>query len=535
MKTRMKLVALAVMSATAAFAHGEGLEDKVKFNGFISVGLSKTEEPTVYNRVFDDKNWSHTQQSRMGLQMLYKMDEETSVTAQLVARAAEDFRPQMEWGYLTRKLTDNTMVRFGRMRTPFYVYSESLEVGIAYPWTRPPEDVYNVPISGYTGATLQQNFEFGEFGDWTGNVALWGGNGQQQRNFLLDATIEFRNAIGVNGTLSYGDYSIRAGYAGTDFTMDFERSATLYQNFNTALKAVMPAGDSARIDQRLHGEFGGVGFQYDNGSFFFLSEVTDLRYDNGVFDGRFGTYASTGYRFGKLTPYFTIGKYQTTSHSSDKRKQRVAAALRAKQTALNTQFTTSLPNVGLIAAVQSLADNYRQTGDSSQSSIDAQTQLETALKGALTTSALDPIAPSPSLQAVADSLNCEATCQSLIASSSSLSTEVKNYIASNGTTIEGNLDPNILDSVAVNLKSSSANLDTALRYFGNYPEQISYTVGFRYDITPRVAFKAQTTFVDEMNGSTGLFDPSLGDANRTKSLIADGKGRLYSLSIDAVF
>lgn len=524
MKTRIKLVALAVMSATAAFAHGEGLEDKIKFNGFISVGVSRTEEPSTYNRVFDDKNWSSTQQTRMGLQMLYKIDDETSATAQLVARAAEDYRAQMEWAYLTRKLTDNTMVRFGRMRTPFYLYSESLEVGIAYPWTRPPEDVYNVPISGYTGAMLQHNFEFGEMGDWTGNVALWGGNGSQQRNFLLDATIEFRNAIGINGSLNYGNYSLRAGYAGTDFTMDFDRSAQLYKDFNAAVKAVLPEGDSARLDQTLHGEFGGVGFQYDNGDLFFITEVTDLRYTRGVFDGRFGAYASAGYRFGKFTPYFTVGKYQSTAHSSDKRKQRVASALRAKQTALNTQFTSSLPNVGLIAAVESLADTYRQNGDDPQTSIDSQTQLETALKGALTTSALDPIAPNASLLTVADSLNCEATCQSLIASSSSLSQEVKNYIASNGTTIEGNLDPNILDSVAVSLKSTSASLDKALNYFGNYPEQISYTLGFRYDITNRVSFKAQATQVDQMRGTSGLFTDNIGD-----------KGRLYSLSVDAVF
>lgn len=521
MKKRIKLVALAVMSATAAFAHGEGLEDKIRFNGFISVGVSRTEEPSVYNRVFDTKNWSVTQQSRMGLQMLYKIDDETSVTAQLVSRAAEDYRTQLEWAYLTRKLTDSTTVRFGRMRTPFYLYSESLEVGFAYPWTRPPEDVYNVPTSGFTGADIRQSFELG---DWTGSVGAFTGASQQQRNFLLDATVDFRNIVGVNANAAYGDFSFRAGYAGADFELQYDKSAVLYQNFNAAVKAVLPAGDPARLDQTLHGEFGGVGFQYDNGSMFFMTEVTDLKYTRGVFDGRFGAYASAGYRFGKFTPYFTVGKYQSTAGSSDNRKKRVAAALRAKQTALNTQFTTSLPNVGLIAAVESLADNYRQTGDSSQSSIDAQTQLETALKGALTTSALDPIAPSPSLQAVADSLNCEATCQSLIASSSSLSTEVKNYIASNGNTIAGNLDPNILDSVAVNLKSSSATLNTALNYFGNYPEQMSYSLGFRYDITNRVSFKAQATQVDQLNGSSGLFADNIGD-----------KGRLYSLVIDAVF
>lgn len=49
----------------------------------------------------------------------------------------------------------------GRLRIPFFYYSEFLEVGYAYNWVRLPSDIYNISFSSFDGIDFTQRFSIG--------------------------------------------------------------------------------------------------------------------------------------------------------------------------------------------------------------------------------------------------------------------------------------------------------------------------------------------------------------------------------------
>ena len=68
------------------------------------------------------------------------------------ANSNDEFEPDLEWGYVTANITDNSKVQAGRLRSTVFMLSESQDIGYTYPWVRPPLEVYSqVPISNYDG------------------------------------------------------------------------------------------------------------------------------------------------------------------------------------------------------------------------------------------------------------------------------------------------------------------------------------------------------------------------------------------------
>ncbi|WP_214279268.1 hypothetical protein, partial [Escherichia coli] len=55
---------------------------------------------------------------------------------------------------------------------PLYYYSDFLYIGTAYPWVRPPADVYGWPIYAYDGMNAAYT---GQWGGITVDANLWAG------------------------------------------------------------------------------------------------------------------------------------------------------------------------------------------------------------------------------------------------------------------------------------------------------------------------------------------------------------------------
>ena len=49
----------------------------------------------------------------------------------------------LEWLYLTYTPTTNLQIKIGKLRTPFFTMSDFSDVGFAYPWINPPQQVYD--------------------------------------------------------------------------------------------------------------------------------------------------------------------------------------------------------------------------------------------------------------------------------------------------------------------------------------------------------------------------------------------------------
>ncbi|WP_417502189.1 hypothetical protein [Marinobacter sp.] len=274
--------------------------DRVRFNGFFSTGVARASNDAGYTGITEKTNVADL--SLLALQGTFDVTEKSQAVLQLVGRGADDWEPQVEWAYLSHRPTNNLQLRAGKMRIPFFMYSDSLEVGYAQPWARPPQSVYGpIAITSYVGADASYNFNF-DNSSLTANVFTGFTDEDGTTGEVL-----LRNIGGVNLTWTDYVWTVRAVAATAEASIDATR-----------LKALVPPTitvDSVLADGE-RGNFYGMGASYDDGSWQIISEVTRVEVD-GKFADTDSAYLSIGHRFGSWMPY--IGAGWTESMDDDER------------------------------------------------------------------------------------------------------------------------------------------------------------------------------------------------------------------------
>jgi hypothetical protein len=118
------------------------------WSGFGTIGVGRIFKEDGYLLDYDEQ-WSSETDSVLGLQLDVVSSSGLSLTAQAVAAGynAEDpehhYQPEMELLFGAWQVSDYLRLRGGLLRTPFFLYSDSIDTGYAYPWARPPIDVYS--------------------------------------------------------------------------------------------------------------------------------------------------------------------------------------------------------------------------------------------------------------------------------------------------------------------------------------------------------------------------------------------------------
>ena len=130
---RILAVLLIALTTGTAWA-----DDAWRLSGFASLGAGKIQDDELSYLGYDDE-WSYKGDSVLGLQLSGDIAERLSFNIQALARGVnfegDEFKPELEWMFLRYQLNSNWRLRAGRMRTPHYLYSETLDVGYSYVWT----------------------------------------------------------------------------------------------------------------------------------------------------------------------------------------------------------------------------------------------------------------------------------------------------------------------------------------------------------------------------------------------------------------
>jgi len=281
-------------------------DNKLKVNGFITAAVTTAQENLNAYSLTDKTNFRGL--SKAGVQLSYKLNENADATIQMVARTSNTgtdvWQVNAEWAYLGYQITDDLKLRAGRLRIPFYIYSESLDVGYSYPWVRPPLDVYRSPITAYDGMDLLYSFNTGPLHNrlqvWTGSYAdTSNGPAGVPDNLML------KDLNGLNISSSWGDFTARA----MAFTIGVAGTTTLDVSGG-------PPGPPVYLKLAVQDnlDYSALGFQWDNGQYFVITETTDLRSRDGLFftDEKAG-YITGGVRIQDWTPYATYGWYYTAN------------------------------------------------------------------------------------------------------------------------------------------------------------------------------------------------------------------------------
>lgn len=305
MNKRYGICAVAMLGMTSIPATAE-----IRFNGFASVvgGMTLDDEETYLG--YDD-DIGFDPDTLFALQATSDLGEGLSATVQMLARGNDDYDVELEWGYLSYDINDEWRINAGKLRTPFFKYSDYLDVGYAYYWIRPPEAVYNIPIQTFTGASVLYTTTLG---DWDSVLQFSGGrnSGDDLAVGEETANIEANNILGVSWELTYDWFSARAVYVGAE--LDISTPAV-----DGAIAGIRQAGLGALASQldavEEDSSFIGFGISIDKNNVLFNAEWTEIELDESFVGDQTSWYASLGYRVGKWTPHVTYERIDDTARN----------------------------------------------------------------------------------------------------------------------------------------------------------------------------------------------------------------------------
>ncbi|MBB1280905.1 MULTISPECIES: porin [unclassified Pseudoalteromonas] len=303
---------LSVAVAVCAVLASSYASAEVRINGFASIvgGKSLDSDQTLYG--YDD-DISFKNESKFALQLSADLQEKLTATAQIIARGEDDFDATFEWAYVTYEYSDELQFSAGKMRVPFYKYSDFLDVGYAYRWVRPPRSVYGIPFSTYEGLSVVYN---NQLGDWDSTLQGFYGAFDGDIDVFGDSLpAELNNLGGINWSLSYDWFSARAAYIVADTSISSNDSGLigLVEVLNTN-GLTSTANDLITDEDET--TFVGIGFSIDYDNFLFDAEYTQFEVEGSILAEQSQYYASAGYRIDDVIVHFTYEKNDDKHDSS---------------------------------------------------------------------------------------------------------------------------------------------------------------------------------------------------------------------------
>lgn len=302
--TTARVLGLAIcLASTSAFALEQG---EALINGFGTVGVTHLggEDDGRSYGISGQTNdsWRGDQLSKFGAQLTYGVTDTVGLTLQTTAKAyGDEWKANLEWAYLSWQSTDNLMMRVGRLRTPVYMYSESIDVGFSYPWLRLPDEVYSqVQLSNYEGADIVYNLPL-SFA--TLSFQLAGGIAKNRDYYIYDEEfdIDYDNVFGSSVSLATNDFgTFRVGYVEAD--IDTEIAGSFTDIFGNPGTASLLALDKDK------GKFTSIGYQYDNGTWLTANEWTSRVIENDGSNSTDSFYLMGGRRFGDFLAHVTYAQ-----------------------------------------------------------------------------------------------------------------------------------------------------------------------------------------------------------------------------------
>jgi hypothetical protein len=295
-----------VLSMLATQSHAE-----ITTNGFatLAAGRASSETPTLDGY---DEDISFENNSLMAVQFNSDLGDGLTATAQVISEGSESWDARLEWAYVGYVLNENVNFLFGRQRTPFFLYSDYLDVSYAYHWITPPEELYSITLDAVNGASVRIE---NEFGDYSSSFQFLYGTASEELETPDGsiATVDIDTQIAATWKLERDWLALRLSYSTLDLRFSgiaaTEGLATSWREAGFDDVANRVNGN----DGDEEGSFFGAAITIDYGDFFAVAEYTEGEIENALFPKTEDYYISFGYRLGSLTPHFTYGEAESSA------------------------------------------------------------------------------------------------------------------------------------------------------------------------------------------------------------------------------
>lgn len=188
MRIRLSTLPISLLCALALlFAHTAAAVDYT-LSGFGTLGYAQSDQSYKYQR-FIGKSGTFTRDSVIGAQIDARFNGEWGATIQTkIAPALNQdnrWQPSVSWLFLSYRPTNDLLIRAGKLRMPFYLNAENMDVGATYAVTRLPIELYSVsPTMDFTGASFAQSWDAGN--DEVNLDGYWGKGDMPWRHYTRD-------------------------------------------------------------------------------------------------------------------------------------------------------------------------------------------------------------------------------------------------------------------------------------------------------------------------------------------------------------
>jgi len=304
------LVAVVLGGYNSIFA-AEKKKKGLQISGFLTTMAVKgsNDLDTVYsNGIATEELVWNSRNNHIGIQFANQINPQMKVAAQFISHGGDannSFRA--DWAYIDYSVLNNLRLRIGKYKIPQFIVSDYQEVGYAYPWVRPPEDVYATnPLVSLNGIDMLYILKLKNSKIL---IDLYYGEGSHN-SFIQPATVDLtgglfdqsekgkpinfdtRNSRGIAIKFVADTYSVRASY------------------FDATVSADLGPEPGKQINE-LPGAFGSVGFTMDVNDIIVYAEIIQRNTDPGMagaFPDQTAGYLTLGYCINKFLPTFTYSE-----------------------------------------------------------------------------------------------------------------------------------------------------------------------------------------------------------------------------------
>ena len=334
-------------------AHAQWNDLPLQVSGFATLGLAyhdNAEAGLVFSGaqkrpVFD--GLSANLDTVAGIQLDYAPLSSTSFALQVVTRSGEDWEPKVRMALARQQLSDNLTLRLGRMRSPVFMDSDSIEIGYSNPMVRPPMPVYVALANAapfQDGIDLQWRTMLGE-----ASILASAFYGRGEHKFYhfdktgpVGADIVVEGITGVSLSASIGATTLRLAHT---TTKSFSSKSAEIPYLNQGIREVVYgleataigfsnagldelAGDLSREAQAISAFYDpykaspyytSLGFTTEIDNWHIVGEWAKLVTNNktGFVADRTGYELTVAYSLGRFTPYVAISQIQRDNKALD--------------------------------------------------------------------------------------------------------------------------------------------------------------------------------------------------------------------------
>ena len=151
-----------VLAAVSGLGAMTAAAADISISGFGTLGYVQSNQPYNFQRFINDRG-SIERDSVAGVQADVKFTDQIGATVQgkfaPSTKNDSNWDSTLSWAFLSWRPSNDLLLRLGKQRSSFYLYSESMDVGITHDFARLPTEMYGTsPTTDYFGVSFSKTW-----------------------------------------------------------------------------------------------------------------------------------------------------------------------------------------------------------------------------------------------------------------------------------------------------------------------------------------------------------------------------------------